>query len=165
MCRWQLWNRGSWPAIGCAGLDYLVGDRSRWPVWREGAGLSKESGASYLQTLLCWLYVALQLNQRGADQSSPDCLQLPANMLWGKMMNERANGQEANLLLFHCEFAIRLISSCLCKQTSQMSHIPKDVKNSISLHRCSLKGHICAVVWFSPLTTDCVYLKLLLTIF
>lgn len=96
MCRLQLWHRGGRAATGRAGFDYHMGDRSCRPVGGKGSGPSKDGGASYLQALLCRFHVALQLNQRGADQSSPHCLQLPANLRWGKMMNERAHGQETS---------------------------------------------------------------------
>lgn len=94
----QLRKRGGRAAIGRAGFHHHVGDGSCWPVRGEGAGLSKEGGASYLQALLRWLHVAVQLNQRGADQSSSHRLQLPADLLWGKVINERAEGEETRLI-------------------------------------------------------------------
>lgn len=133
MCRLQLWNRGGWAAIGCARFDHHMGDGSCWPVRGKGTGLSKESGASYLQELLCWLHVALQLNQRGTDQSSPHCLQLPANLLWGEVMNERADGEETSFLSH-----IRLHT---VHNSHSSYHISIDGRGTISLQEYSLKDH------------------------
>lgn len=94
-CHWQRGHWGSWAALGRAGFDHYVGDGSDRPVWGQRAGFGEQSGAPYLQALLCWLYVALQLDQRGADQSSPHCLQLPANLFGGKTSVKMLNWHES----------------------------------------------------------------------
>lgn len=79
----QFWKWGGRAATGRAGFNHHVGDGSRVPVGGEGPGLGQQDRASHLQELLCWLHAALQLDQRGANQSSAYCLQLPANLLRG----------------------------------------------------------------------------------
>lgn len=92
----QLRNRGGRPAVGCARFNHHMGDGSCWSVRGEGTGPGKEDRAPHLQELLCRLHSALQPDQRGTNQSSPHGLQLPANLLRGNVVSERADGKGAS---------------------------------------------------------------------
>lgn len=129
----QLRDRRSRAAIGSAGFDHHLGGPRRRPVGGKGAGLGKESGASDLQALLRRLHLALQPNPRGADQSSPHCLQLPVSLRWGKRTNEAADGQE-----------ITFPQCGICA----ISHIYEDDEGTTSLQGYGLKGHTRALAHY-----------------
>lgn len=107
----QFWNRGGRAATGRARFDHHVGDGSRVPVGGEGPGLGEEDRASHLQELLCWLHAALQLDQRGTNQSSAHRLQLPADLRRGNWFTKRPT---SSVLLLTLSIGERWISPSNC---------------------------------------------------